>query len=706
VVEPTTSGNGNGAIAAPPMPFNDVQLRALSVLLDRQQFAKLAGLQFDGLRDLYAIFGYDRIITAGQYRDEYARGGIAKRIVEAYPKATWRGGVEVYEDEDPNVNTPFEKAFYALEQKHHIWNTLRSADILAGLSTYSCILIGAPGDLSTELPKNSKLLYLRAFFGGGGPGDQGRSQSTRTQAADSDVTIDSFDVDPTSERFGEPLAYRIRRTDISSPLLQKPVHWTRIIHVAEGAHDNSVYGVPTLEAVWNLLYDLEKVTGGGAESFFQRAKHSLNINIDKDISYGPTELAELRAKFEEYQHGITNMLPTRGAEVKLIESATANFTGPTDAILKQIAGTTGIPARILTGSEMGTLASEQDAANFNTQVQDRRTGYAGPMIARKLLDRLIEYGYLPTPTGTYEVDWPVEQSLDEDGKAKYALTLATVNKTQGVTVFTDDEIRDMAFDMEPLADSEKVPIGAPERISVASPPELGADGQPVPQVGQPVAAVPAKAKPPALKAAEEREERHLLRVLTAAIKRGDRETIDRVIGLAGYKYSSVQAELPPSVAAPLLAFGETIAEADLYAPEGGRETDPHVTVKYGLTVPDAAALGDVQAQLNGRLTALKKAGRLSMTMGKTSVFSTPDYDVVVVDIKSEDLAAVNRAIASKLQCAPSDHPSYVPHATVAYVQPGVGQKYAGWAGLDGTTVFLDTLVLSEPDGSRTEVALA
>jgi hypothetical protein len=102
--------NSNGHAEPEPRTAEVVQsmLRTLDVLLDRQAFMKQAGFQFDSKRDLYAIFGYDRIITGRQFRDEYARGGLAKVIIDTYPEATWRGGVEVYEDEDTKTNTAFE----------------------------------------------------------------------------------------------------------------------------------------------------------------------------------------------------------------------------------------------------------------------------------------------------------------------------------------------------------------------------------------------------------------------------------------------------------------------------------------------------------------------------------------------------------------------------------------------------------------------
>lgn len=548
---------------------------AASAILDRMRFARQNGLSHNGARNYYEVFGYDELVTTWQYRQEYARGGIAKRIVEAFPKATWRGGVELYEDEDPEASTPFEVAWRGLEERLNVWSVLQRADILAGLSTYSAILIGAAGtNFEEELPRGSspdQVLYLTPFFGGGGPGMNLRG---RALAQDADCTIATFDDNAKSPRFGDPQTYNLKRTYMVAPALQRPVHWSRIIHIAEGCLEDNVYGVPTLENVWNLLMDLMKVTGGGAEAFWLRANAGVQFDIDKDMATPPStdELDSLKQQAEDYRHQLTRMMRTRGVNINQLGSDVANFGPPADAILKQIAGSKGIPMRILTGSEMGTLASEQDAANFDSQVQDRRTGHAGPLIVRKLVDRLIDYGYLPKPKA-YTVGWPVEENMDEIGKAALAKAMAEVNSVQqsvvfteeeirekcfdleplkdsvasdslselqkaevatklaltnkemGITVFTDDEIRKITYGLAPLSDTEKVPIGAPERISVTAPPQLGADGQPV---AQPAQSAAGPAAVPALKAAEDDE---LLRVLTAAIEADNEEVISAIVGV-------------------------------------------------------------------------------------------------------------------------------------------------------------------------------
>src|SRR5678815_5295633 len=129
------------------------QLRALStsVLLERYRFAKMAGITFDGDRDEYKLLGYHRYVTTKMYRDEYERGGIAGRIVDTPPNATWRGDFEVIESDDPKVDTEFEKAWTLLNTKHRLKSKLHRVDKLSRLSTYAVLLIGASGDLRTEL---------------------------------------------------------------------------------------------------------------------------------------------------------------------------------------------------------------------------------------------------------------------------------------------------------------------------------------------------------------------------------------------------------------------------------------------------------------------------------------------------------------------------------------------------------------------------
>jgi uncharacterized protein len=552
---------------------------ATSMLLERVLWLRQAGITFRGQRDSYELLGYNRILTARMYRDRYVRGGLAARIVDVYPNATWRGDMEIIESPDETIYTTFEQAWVDLEKRLKIKTVLLRVDKLSRLGAYAVLLIGAPGDPSTELPRvrgPQDLWYLTPFSGGGGPGI-GIGVSRQVGDVDTDATIREFETDPGNPRFGLARFYQLRRLDIISPELKRPIHWSRIIHIAEGRLDNEVYGQPALERCWNLLDDLDKVTGGGAEAFWLRASGGVHMDIDKTMELEPDEREKLKKQGEEYQHNILRMLTTRGVTVNRLGSDVANFNPPADAILTQIAGTLGIPKRILIGSEMGEMASTQDRDNWVDQINGRQQTYADPYIVRNLLGRLIAYNFLPTPEkgpDAYEVRWPHIQNLTEEEKMKGAQAWAAVNRTAGMTVFTEDEIRDKWYQMAPIDKDEQqqddyraalslklamsnktqgevvytnaeirkiaygfaplppdqiVPIGAPEKISVTKAPGSGEDIPGTPRGG--VGGSDANGGVNALDALARVTTRRQLEALERAIDRKDVVTVHRMIGL-------------------------------------------------------------------------------------------------------------------------------------------------------------------------------
>lgn len=483
-----TLGNGNGHSDE---THDAVMRAAASMLIERMQFANQHGLSFNGARDFYVQFGYDRTISSRQYYETYRRGGIAGRIVDAYPNACWRGGVEIIEDEDPKKVTPFEQAFLDLDKRLKIWVNFRQVDLLSQLGQYAILLLGAgPNDFNAPLgtaKTPDALWYVQPY-------------------AESDVVVTEWEDDARSPRFGLPRFYQFMRTTGTigsgnvalaignrqiaasstafNPVgLQKPVHWTRVIHVAEGCLDNNVYGQPRLERIWNDLLDLMKVRGGGAEAFWLRANQGIALNISEKMKLTPeqraTFTAALLTQIDEYQHQIRRAFTTHGVDLTTLGSDVAQFNSAVDCIITLIAGSVGIPKRILTGSEMGQLASSQDQENWTDQVNGRQTQHCEPNIIRAFVDRCIEFGFLPAPADDYQVRWARLQRHTDAEKVTIATGMAAANSqyaasSNGRILFTDAEIRDHTFQWEPLtdADRENAKDEAPE-----PPPQLqpGAD---------------------------------------------------------------------------------------------------------------------------------------------------------------------------------------------------------------------------------------
>jgi hypothetical protein len=428
-----------------------------SALTSRSEIASALGKMFNGKRNFYEALGYNPSITLAEYRLRYERSSIAGRIVDAFPSATWRGsGGELVEDEDPEIVTAFEAQWMELASRLKVWSYFKRADILAGIGRFSVILINAPGNLDTPLVKaNADAIVSLATYG------------------EEDVDIDSWEDDIHNPRFGHPQFYNLKRLTGAAKQIARRVHWTRIIHVADGLLDDNVYGQPRLKRVWNDLDNLEKVVGGGSEAFWMRAHQGYVFNIDKDLKADPKEKEDMRDQVDELAHGMRRAIRTRGMTVDTLGSDVADFSGPAGVLFSMVSAGSTIPQRILFGSERGELASTQDRDNWTERVQDRRDDFAAPSVVLQFVDRMILVGALPKPVDGYEVFWPAVNDLTDEQKLDVAIKYAQVNQTAGEVVVTANEIRDLAFGMEPLDPEDLDPEEAdleddnPEDLQVA-----------------------------------------------------------------------------------------------------------------------------------------------------------------------------------------------------------------------------------------------
>lgn len=416
----------------------------------RERLSNIASVLFGGKRDMYKALGYKRVLSPGDYRSRYRRNAVANRVVKALPRATWAGGFQVVEDDDPDVETTFEAAWADLEERLKVTQKFLRADILAGIGRYSIILIGAPGMLDTELLSASpeEISYLTPY-------------------AEEDALIEKYEIDPNNPRFGLPTYYTVSRTSITSSEatnssnIGKRVHWTRVIHLADGLLDDNIYGEPRLECVWNNLDDLEKVTGGGAEAFWRRADQGRQFDVDPQMKIEPEAKEKLKKQLKEYEHDLRRDLFTRGVKVTTLGSDVADFSRPASSIIDQISAGTGIPQRILMGSERGHLASTQDRSNWDDRVEDRREEYAIPCIVRAFIDRMIELGVLPAPKASYDVEFSALRVMDDTQRAEIAGKWAAVNQSMGETVVTPDDIRTRVLELPSLSDAGVEPQAAP-----------------------------------------------------------------------------------------------------------------------------------------------------------------------------------------------------------------------------------------------------
>ncbi len=395
------------------------KLLANTVEVFQRNLAQFMGVTHKGARRVWEQFSYPLTVTSDMYLERYNRQDIANRIIDTYPEACWKGDIQVTDQTETEKDTEFEQAYEKLSRDLKLINLLTRTDKLAGLGEYSVLFIGLNDGLDSKEPivegqtfESSDILFLKPF-------SQGHAE------------ISKFNNDQASPRFGFPELYNLQvgesstsRSSVNTAQTTKLVHWTRVIHVAEGALETDIIGLPRLLPIFNRLIDLEKVVGSSAELFWLNGRGGLNFNAPLDAQL--ENKAELQQDIENYIHELTRILRTRGMEVKPLQFSIPDPKSNVDVLLKLISAATGIPLRILTGSERGELASSQDKNNFEGRVQERQNDFCGPNMLRLTVDWFITRGILPEPkNGEYDIIFPAVGGLSEIEKADRAQKLST-----------------------------------------------------------------------------------------------------------------------------------------------------------------------------------------------------------------------------------------------------------------------------------------
>lgn len=135
-----------------------------------------------------------------------------------------------------------------------------------------------------------------------------------------------------------------------------------------------------------------------------------------------------------------------------------------------------------------------------------------------------------------------------------------------------------------------------------------------------------------------------------------------------YEYGCVMAIVNEPSANKILEISKKLVTDDiLYFEEGqeyGRETEPHVTIKYGLTE-------NYSKDHMGKFVSQIKPFKIILE--SIDIFSNPKYDVVKFDVKSNVLEKLNKLL---IRLPNEDkYPVYHPHMTLAYVKSGEGKRF-------------------------------
>jgi len=346
-------------------------------------------------------------------------------------------------------------------KKKGFFQAMERADRLNRIGSFSVLVIGVPDGEDLDQPLGSAKagdfdsMYFHPYNYDG-------------------TTIVEWDTDPASPRFGLPEKYQVQITRNNNTSQTKDVnttayvvHWSRVVHMAEGALDSSIEGESSLEACWNALIDKDKVRGSSSESYYRNSRQKLALETVNGAQLDKSEAAveALKQQVEDFQNGFGDTLRLSNMQANMLQPGLASPRDPFDVCVEEIAGTTGIPIRILTTKAGGNVVGHEDKASWNSLVHDRQDHECSVYLSRALTI-MSEAGLLDFPEDA-EIEWEPVSALTETDEAEimdkkssaFQKTIAALSTLKGTELDAKEIMeqigfKDIEFDLEDLDDGE------------------------------------------------------------------------------------------------------------------------------------------------------------------------------------------------------------------------------------------------------------
>ena len=386
--------------------------RVVSALLGRIDFASRFSRTYKGKRDLNEALGYPdtKDLTFDYYYNKYDRNELAAAVIDRPVNKTWDGDLMIIEENKKKEESKLSKEWELLNEQLKVKKNLVRLDKLSGIGEFGVLLFGFSDVKDTEDFKTPvggiklKLNYIKPL-------------------SQSEVTINEWETDTSNERYGLPKVYTLTVGAAGVTTTKNiEVHHSRVLHITAGSLTSDVYGRPRLKPIINRLLDYEKVLGGDAEMFWRGARPGYTALSKDNYEMDTATKDALHEELDMYEHDLRRIITGQGIDIEALEQQIADPVGHVDVQIQAISVETGIPKRILVGSERGELASSQDREAWLSLIKTRMEEYAEPEILRPFIDKCMETGILPK-VEKYNVMWedlfsPSEKDKVEVGKER------------------------------------------------------------------------------------------------------------------------------------------------------------------------------------------------------------------------------------------------------------------------------------------------
>ena len=359
-------------------------------------------------------YGWPGEVSFEQLFTAYMRTGAGHGAVHHLLDRCWNKPPRIKQPE-ADKETPWEKKAAKALRAVKAWHKLRDFDRRNLVGRFSGLIYRVADNLTLDKPMGrGKLVELIPVYEG----------QLRVR----------WDSDKNSPNYGRPLMWQYLPRNLHTTDTQaKPEDWadvhpSRVQILAEGSAGGNFFdGVPLLLPVFNELVNLEKVSGGAAESFLKNSARTLTVNFAPDAAPqvltqnpdGSTSTKTVREVVEDQTRALNKnqdaAMVTQGATVTTLQTSISDPTGTWTVCANAFAAGVRIPFTLLFGQQTGRLASDEDKAADAARCASRQEIELTPMV-EEFIKRLQALGVIEE--GEFEVEWPPVDSPGEMDRAK------------------------------------------------------------------------------------------------------------------------------------------------------------------------------------------------------------------------------------------------------------------------------------------------
>lgn len=405
-------------------------------------------------------YGYPTDITFGHMLAAYERGGAAHGAVHRLLDKCWQELPRIKSPASDQV-TPWEQRVNAVLKSVSAWAKLRDFDRRNMIGRYSALIyrVADGRTLREPLDRAARLVDLVPIY-------------------EDQLRVTMWDSDTTSESYGQPLMYQYQSRRVQTgdnqgqPIEWADVHPSRVQTLAEGSVGDMFDGVPLLRAGFNALVDLEKISGGSAESYLKNSARTLVFQYDKDTAVKAIgqdgDDASVRQAHEEQARSLNRnqdaSIVMQGGTASTLQTTTHDPEPSFVVAANLFAASVRIPFTILFGQQTGRMASDEDKADFAARAKSRQTNELTPML-EQFIRRMQAAGIIEP--GEFDVEWPDVAAPSENEKVELlkaytaAMREAFAAGVQGL--FEADELR-RVVGFEPLQNDVIPTEGAGQEV--------------------------------------------------------------------------------------------------------------------------------------------------------------------------------------------------------------------------------------------------